>query len=76
MNSPVSQLKEGIVGKIAHFTNDEIAGKMMTMGVLPGSKVKVVRIAPFRGGFYLRIDGINMVFRLHEANSIIMTVDG
>jgi ferrous iron transport protein A len=76
MNSPISQLKAGIAGKIAHFTNDEIAGKLMTMGVLPGSRVQVVRIAPFRGGYYLKIDGINMVVRLQEASNIIMTVDG
>ncbi len=74
MNSPISHLKAGIVGKIAHFTNDEIAGKLMTMGVLPGSKVQVVRIAPFRGGFYLKIDGINMVVRLQEASNIVLEV--
>lgn len=72
MNSPVSNLKEGIIGKIAHFTNDEIAGKLMTMGVLPGSRVQVVRIAPFNGGYYLKIDGINMVVRLQEASNIVL----
>jgi ferrous iron transport protein A len=74
MNSPISQLKEGNVGRIAHFTDDQVAGKLMTMGVLPGSQVKVVRIAPFRGGYYLKVDGINMVVRLQEASNIVLEV--
>lgn len=75
MNSPVTAVGEGVSGRIVHFTDDRIAGKLMTMGVLPGSKVQVVRIAPFNGGFYLKVDGINMVMRVQEAGSIIMTVD-
>lgn len=73
-HSPISKLKEGNTGRIAHFTDDQIAGKLMTMGVLPGSQVKVVRIAPFSGGYYLKIDGINMVVRFKEANSIVLEV--
>lgn len=76
MNSPVTKVKEGITGRIVQFTDDLIAGKLMTMGVLPGSKLQVVRIAPFNGGFYLKVDGINMVMRVKEAQSIIVTVDG
>ncbi len=75
MNSPVTAVGEGISGRILRFTDDHIGGKLMTMGVLPGSKVKVVRIAPFNGGFYLKVDGINMVLRVREAGSIIMTID-
>ncbi len=72
MNSPVTALKEGRICRIAHFTDEVIAGKLMSMGVLPGSKVRVVRIAPFNGGYYLQVDGSNMVLRTKEAESIVV----
>lgn len=75
MDNAITQLKVGNVGRIARFTNDVIAGKLMIMGVLPGSMVQVMRVAPFRGGYYLKVDGVNMAVREQEANSIIMTLD-
>ncbi|MEY3367612.1 MAG: hypothetical protein RI973_767 [Bacteroidota bacterium] len=74
MSSAVSVLKEGITGKISHFTSDEVAGKLLTMGVLPGSRVQIVRIAPFKGGYYLKIDGINLAVRQQEASSIVLEI--
>lgn len=74
MNSPVTALKTGHTGKITHFTDDIVAGKLMSMGVLPGSRVRVVRIAPFNGGYYLQVDGSNMVLRTQEAGSIMLDV--
>ena len=74
MDYLVTQLKEGSAGTIARFTDNGIAGKMMTMGVLPGSTVEVVRIAPFSGGYYLKVDGMNLALRLREANSIVIEV--
>ncbi len=50
-----------------------IAGKLTTMGVLPGSDVRVIRKAPFKGGIYLKIDGHNMVLREQEAAAIILS---
>lgn len=76
MTSAVTQLKEGNGGRITHFTNDRIAGKLMTMGVLPGSNLRVVRIAPFNGGYYLKVDGMNLVVRNDEAESIMTTQEG
>lgn len=75
MDNAITKLKVGYTGRIKGFTDDEIAGKLMVMGVLPGSRVQVVRIAPFKGGYYLRVDGVNMAVREQEADSIIMTVD-
>ncbi len=76
MTSAVTQLKEGNGGRITHCTNDRIAGKLMTMGVLPGSNLRVVRIAPFNGGYYLKVDGMNLVVRNDEAESIMTTQEG
>ena len=75
MANAVTQLKVGNTGRISHFTNERIAGKLVTMGVLPGSYLKVVRIAPFNGGYYLKVDGMNIVVRSDEASNIITTLD-
>lgn len=74
MNSPLSKLKVGNRGKIAYFIDDAIAGKLTTMGILPGSIVNVIRKAPFKGGIYLKIDGGNIVLRDREAAAIILSV--
>ena len=72
MKHPVTSLKTGDKGTISHFTDDEVAGKLMSMGILPGNPVKVVRIAPFNGGYYLWVDGTNLVLRTEEAQCIIL----
>ncbi|MEO1263612.1 MAG: FeoA family protein [Bacteroidota bacterium] len=74
MNSPLSNIEVGSSGIIVQFMDNIIAGKLMTMGVLPGSKVRVVRKAPFKGGLYLKIDGSNMVLREKEAETIILSM--
>ena len=74
MTTSVNQLKEGKSGIVAHFTDERVAGKLMTMGVLPGSLLKMVRIAPFNGGYYIKVDGSNMALRSQEAGSIMLEV--
>jgi Fe2+ transport system protein FeoA len=75
MTNSVTQMKEGRGGRITHFTDDHIAGKLMTMGVLPGSSLRVVRIALFNGGYYLKVDGMSIVVRSDEASNIMTTLD-
>jgi len=71
---PITQQKEGFRGKVIRFSDDLIAGKLMAMGVLPGSEIEIVKIAPFKGGFYLKTDGNNMAVRYDEAASILTDV--
>ena len=72
MKQPVTTLKTGEEGIVSHFSDVQMAGKFVSMGVLPGSSVRVVRIAPFNGGYYLRVDDTNLVLRTEEAHSIIL----
>ena len=74
MNRPLSNIDVGRSGIIVHFMDNIIAGKLMTMGVLPGSEVRLIRKAPFKGGLYLKIDGGNMVLREKEAETIILSM--
>ena len=72
MKTSLSVVEVGKVGVIAQFKDEVIASRLMTMGVLVGSKVRVVRKAPFKGGIYLRVDGQNMIMREKEAQTIIL----
>ncbi len=74
MHCPLNRLAEGVAGRIVRFTREDVAGKMVMMGILPGSEVRIVRIAPFKGGYYLKIDGMSMAVRQQEAGSIVLEI--
>ena len=61
---------------IVQFSDAVIANRLMSMGVLLGSKIKVIRKAPFKGGIYIRVDGQNMIMREKEAQTIILSITG
>ena len=73
MKNSLSEIKVGKVGVIIQFLDEVIAGRLMTMGVLIGSKIQVVRKAPFNGGIYFKADGQNMIMRNKEAETIILS---
>ena len=68
----LSNLKVGDEGKIHNFTNDSIASKLLSMGVLPGKFVKLIRRAPFGGGLYIKVDDHSIAVRDEEAKSIVL----
>ncbi len=70
----LSMLKDGEKGTIDHFTNDQMATKLLSMGVLPGKSIKVVRRLPFGGGLYIKIENQNIALREKEANDIVLEV--
>ena len=57
---------------ISHFTNNQVAGKLMSMGILPGSRVELVRKAPLGGGWYVKIDRQIIALRKDELDCIVM----
>lgn len=71
-NSPIDTLKKGQMGIISHFSDDQMATKLMAMGILPGSVVTIIRSAPFGGGFYVKIDTMVIALRKQEARCIIL----
>jgi ferrous iron transport protein A len=60
-------------GLVSHFTDEEIGGKLMAMGILPGSRIELVRRAPFGGGWYVKVDNNFIALRKQEAACIIMS---
>lgn len=68
----LSDLKPGFTGEVAAFGNDVVAAKMMSMGILPGTRLMLVREAPFGGGWYVKIGNYAIALRKQEAACIIM----
>ena len=70
----LSNLKEGQEGVIHEFTNDYMASKLLSMGVLPGKLLRLMRRVPCGGGLYIKIDDHNIALRLEEAKNIVLNM--
>ncbi len=57
--------------KIKSFNDDEIAGKLLTLGFLPETTIFFTRKSPFGGAYYFDINGIKIALRKEEAEAII-----
>lgn len=68
----LSSMPTGVSGVVSHFGDQHLAGRLMAMGVLPGSRVEVMRSAPFGGGFYVKADNLLLALRSEEAQSIFI----
>ena len=68
----ISALKKGAVGFIGKFTDDEIAQKLMSMGLLPGTRIELVRRAPLGGGCYIKADNLLIALRTQEAARVLL----
>lgn len=65
-------LRLGETAMIVRFDDERVASKLTSMGMMPGSDIQIVRKAPFGGGFYVKIDGVNMALRASEISKIVV----
>lgn len=70
MAKTIAQLKQGESGIIKAFIGEELPVKLMEMGCLPGSAVKLVQIAPLNDPLYITVDGTHMAIRRVTAAEI------
>lgn len=63
-------LRPGESGEILGYKPGAVADRLMEMGMLPGSKVQVVRIAPFGDPMDLKIRGYHLSIRKTDAARI------
>jgi ferrous iron transport protein A len=67
----VSQLRKGEKGVIKSFTNQEMSLKLLEMGCLPGSEVRLDAIAPLGDPICISVGGqYSLSLRLNEASVI------
>ncbi|MFK8056148.1 MAG: ferrous iron transport protein A [Saprospiraceae bacterium] len=59
-------------GVVCGFADDCFARKYLSMGILPGSRVELVRKAPVGQTCYFKIDGRSLAVRKKEAACLLL----
>ncbi len=68
----VADLKPGESGTISGFVDDVISLKLMEMGCLPGSLIRMNFAAPLGDPISYDIAGYNLTLRISEASAILI----
>jgi len=66
----LQDLRPGESGKILGFESSAASDRLMEMGMLPGSEVQVIRLAPFGDPMDLKVRGYHLSIRKAEAAQI------
>jgi Fe2+ transport system protein FeoA len=67
-----SLFQVGQSGTIERFTNESLAGKLLDIGVRPGSRLRIIRCSPFGGSWYVKIDRQCLALRKKELACIMV----
>ena len=70
--SLATELIPGEKAMIVRYSDEKVAGKLISMGMMPGSQFIIIRKPPFGGGYYVMIDGVNLALRENEVKSIVV----
>ena len=68
----MADLRVGESGIINGFKNSSLTLKLLEMGFLPGSKIKLNFKAPLGDPLSIRVSGYNVSIRLDEAAMILL----
>jgi len=71
-NRSVADLRPGESGIINGFTDSVISLKLMEMGCLPGSVIKMNFKAPLGDPISYDVAGYNLTLRISEASTILI----
>ncbi len=66
----LAALPEGHSGNIAALGENACTCKLLTLGLLPGARVTMVRKSPFGDAFYIKMEGYQLAVRKEEAMTI------
>jgi ferrous iron transport protein A len=70
------ELKPGEKGQIVAISaSGSLRGRMMDMGLVAGSEVKVIRLAPAGDPVQVLLRGYSLALRRNEAMNIILEVE-
>lgn len=70
---PLTRFPKGKDATVCYLADAQFAGRLMAMGILPGSHVEVLRSAPFGGGYYIKADNLLIALRSEEAELIFVS---
>lgn len=68
----LSKVPVGVEMTIKEISNDEIFLKLMEMGIIPGEKITVDKIAPLGDPISVTVAGYHLSLRLNEADKVIV----
>ena len=68
----ILDLKTNEIGQTLDFDNPEMASRLTSMGILPGTNIQRVRNAPFGDAVYIKCDGVRLALRYSEAKSVLL----
>ena len=73
---PLSELKPGQVGVIVDIVggSPRLRRRILDMGLVKGTRVKVVRAAPLKDPMEFQTSGYDLTLRRDEAKNIIVEV--
>jgi len=75
MQEPLKQaasLQNGETGIIDSFSDEVLSLKLLEMGLLPGSEIKLLRTAPLGDPLYFQVAGYNLSLRKAEARTVLL----
>lgn len=70
----LADLKPGAKGCVTGFADEAVPGRLMEMGLLPGTAIEVVRLAPLGDPMDVRVRGYHLSLRRHEARLVLVEV--
>jgi Fe2+ transport system protein FeoA len=71
----LSELRAHEVGKVKQIIGqDQLKRKLLDMGVIPGSALEVLRVAPLGDPVEIRVKGYNLSLRKEEAKQVQIEV--
>jgi ferrous iron transport protein A len=56
--------------QITGFKDDTLAARLISIGIYPGKKMRIIRKALFGGAYFIEIEGSHYALRENEMNLI------
>ena len=71
----LADLKPGTRAVVTGFATGDVPGRLLEMGLLPGTPVEVVRAAPLGDPLDVRVRGYHLSLRCHEARLVAVEAE-
>ena len=75
MSDRLSQLNPGDSGIVERIDNVDASTRLLTLGILPASKIKLIRKSPLGDCFYIKVRQQAIAIRESEAEAIWISND-
>ncbi|HHB77699.1 MAG TPA: ferrous iron transporter A [Saprospiraceae bacterium] len=63
---------KGPIRTVQGFKNPQVASKLLSVGILPGSQLQIIRRAPGSYVYYIKVDDVSIALRKNELEAIIL----